>query len=71
LIIVFSSSSFFLACFFLIGKKKKRCEKEQGYDNTYSISIWKRQQLDGISLENTTVEPTKQKLYYPIERIRA
>jgi hypothetical protein len=61
-----------LACFFSIGKRKKiQCKKEQGCDNTYSINIWKRQQVDSINSENTIVEPTKQKLYYPIERTRA
>jgi hypothetical protein len=58
---------------FLFDKQEKRnqCEKEQGCDNTYSISIWERQQADGISSENTIVEPAIQKLYYPIEPMRA
>jgi hypothetical protein len=65
----FFSSNLFL--FDREEEEKNRCKKEQGCDNTYSISIWKRQQVDGISSQNTTVEPTKQKLYYPIERTRA
>lgn len=64
---------FFFFSLFLFdrGRKKSRCKKEQGCDNTYSISIWKRQQVDGISSQNITVKPAKQKLYYPIERTRA
>lgn len=55
---------FFFCLFFRLflfdrEEKKKRCKKEQGCDNTYSISIWRRQQVDGISSQNITVEPTK------------
>lgn len=70
LIIVFSSTSF------LFNREGSReSEEERACDNTYSISIWKRQQADSSNSEEekkkTTAMRTKEKLYYPIERTRA
>ena len=76
LIIVLSSSSP-SPSFFLDREERERereseeeiDEKERACDNTYSISIWKRQQADSSNSEEKKM--TKEKLYYPIERTRA
>ncbi len=62
---------FFLVCFFSI-KKKNDVRKNKVVTTLIQSAFCKRQQVDGISLENTTVKPTKkQKLCYPKERTSA
>ena len=54
------------------GREREIDEKERACDNTYSISIWKRQQADSSNSEEEKKKTTtKEKLYYPIERTRA
>jgi hypothetical protein len=52
-------------------EKKNDVRKNKVVTTLIQSAFCKRQQVDGISLENITEEPTKQKLCYPKERTSA